>query len=96
MTALQNLPKVHDCSASGCAFNADTACHASAITIGGDHAHCGTFVTLDVKPMSDVAGAVGACHRIDCTHNEKLSCTAQSVSIGEGADMADCLTFEAR
>ena len=96
MTALQELPQVHDCTASDCAFNADTSCHAGAITIGGSHAQCGTFITLDARPLADVVGKVGACHRIDCSHNSQLACTAQSVSVGAGDDVADCLTFSAR
>ena len=96
MTAIQELPQVHDCSVASCAFNADAGCHAGAITIGGDHAHCGTF--LDITPRSTPTGAarVGACHRTDCSFNALLACVAPSVSVGAGDDVADCLTFTAR
>lgn len=96
MTAIQDMPQVHDCSASDCSFNSDASCHAGAITIGGEHAHCGTFVTLDVRPVATVVGKVGACHRIDCVHNDKLACGAPEVSVGANDDLADCLTFMAR
>jgi hypothetical protein len=41
-------------------------------------------------------GQVGACHRSECRFNDQLECTAASVRIGAGADVADCLTYEAR
>ena len=96
MTSLQELPQVQDCSATSCSYNAESACHAGAITIGGDHAHCGTFVEISFRSGLDRTGMVGACHRSDCRHNEKLECSAPSVSVGAGADVADCLTYEAR
>ncbi|MPQ98109.1 DUF1540 domain-containing protein [Modestobacter sp. I12A-02628] len=96
MTSLQELPQVQDCSATSCSYNADAACHAGAITIGGDHAHCGTFVEISFRSGLERTGTVGACHRTDCRHNEKLECSAASISVGAGADVADCLTYDAR
>jgi hypothetical protein len=96
MTSLQELPQVQDCSVSSCSYNAGSSCHAGAITIGGDHAHCGTFVEISFRAGLDRTGMVGACHRSDCRHNEKLECTAAGVRVGAGADAADCLTYEAR
>lgn len=81
---------------SSCSYNAGSSCHAGAITIGGDHAHCGTFVEISFRAGLDRTGMVGACHRSDCRHNEKLECTASGVRVGAGADAADCLTYEAR
>jgi Domain of Unknown Function (DUF1540) len=96
MTSTQQLPQVQSCSASSCSYNAESACHAGAITIGGDHAHCGTFVEISFRGGLDRTGLVGACHRSDCRHNEQLECTASGVQVGTGADAADCLTYEAR
>ena len=96
MTATQSLPQVQECSVSSCSYNADAGCHAGAITIGGDHAHCGTFVQISFRAGLDRTGLVGACHRADCAYNEKLECTAASVRVGAGADVADCLTYKAR
>ena len=81
---------------SSCSYNAGSSCHAGAITIGGDHAHCGTFVEISFRAGLDRTGMVGACHRSDCRHNEKLECTAAGVRVGAGADAADCRTYEAR
>jgi hypothetical protein len=96
MTTSQQMPQVQACSVGSCSYNSDSDCHAGAITIGGDHAHCGTFVEISFRGGSDRTGMVGACHRSECRHNEKLECTASSVEIGKGQDVADCLTYEAR
>jgi hypothetical protein len=96
MTSVQDMPQVHSCSATACSYNESSGCHAGAITIGGDHAHCGTFVEISFRSSTDRTGLVGACHRSDCRHNEKLECTAPSVDVGTRADMADCLTYDAR
>ena len=97
MTTTQNMPQVQQCSATSCSYNADSHCQAGAITISGDNAACGTFVEISFRGGSSGGGGlVGACHRADCRYNEKLECTAASVNIGEGADTADCLTYEAR
>lgn len=96
MTAIQELPQVHECSVDSCAFHADAGCHAGAITIGGEHAHCNTFIDITPRAGGNGTARVGACHRIDCVHNSQLACGAPSVSVGQGDDVADCLTFSAR
>lgn len=96
MTSIQDMPQVQECSVASCSYNAEAGCHAAAITIGGDHAHCGTFVEISFRGGSDRIGLVGACHRSECRYNDKLECTASSVRIGAGDDVADCLTYEAR
>jgi hypothetical protein len=96
MTTAASLPTVQECSVGSCSYNADLTCHAGAITIGGDHAHCGTFVEISFRAGVDRTGMVGACHRSECRYNEKLECTAASVRVGAGADVADCLTYSPR
>jgi hypothetical protein len=96
MTTASSLPQVQECSVGACSYNADSSCRAGAITIGGDHAHCGTFVQISFRGGMDRGGQVGACHRSECRFNDKLECTAASVRVGAGADVADCLTYEAR
>jgi hypothetical protein len=96
MTTAQDLPQVTECSVGSCSYNADSSCHAGAITIAGDHAHCGTFVQISFRADPGRTGLVGACHRAECTYNEKLECTAASVRVGAGSDVADCLTYQAR
>ncbi len=96
MTTASALPLVSDCSVGSCSYNADATCHAGAITIGGDHAHCGTFVEISFRAGTRRTGAVGACHRTECRHNAELECTAGAISVGAGADVADCLTYSPR
>ncbi|MET1037939.1 MAG: DUF1540 domain-containing protein [Aeromicrobium sp.] len=90
-----DLPEVHTCSVEGCSYNSDAACHAGAITVSGDQAACGTFIDIGGHGgLSKTLAKVGACHRADCTHNDNLECGAESISVGPGADAADCLTYE--
>lgn len=96
MTTLQDMPQVTECSVTSCGYNADDNCHAAAITIGGEHAHCGTFVDISFKGGLDVVAKVGACHRQECRFNDKLECRASDVRVGPGQDVADCLTYEPR
>ena len=98
MTTVLDLPLVTICTVAGCSYNHD-GCHAGAITVGGhgDTASCATFIPLDVKGgLGAMVAHVGACQRADCTHNEALECTAESVHIGSLGDPADCLTYSAR
>lgn len=96
MTTAQDLTPVQDCSVGSCSYNADHACHAGAITIGGDHAHCGTFVEISFRAGMERKGKVGACHRSECQHNAQLECTASNISVGAADDVADCLTYSPR
>ncbi|QGU06107.1 hypothetical protein COCCU_00695 [Corynebacterium occultum] len=85
------ITNVSSCTTTACAFN-DGGCNAYAITVGGENAAaCGTFTTLDIRAgISDAHSEVGACHRLDCTHNKDLMCAADSISIvGESAMCAD-------
>jgi hypothetical protein len=96
MTTTAPLPPVQECSAEACGYNADHACHAGAITVAGDHAHCGTFVEIGFRAGLERTGQVGACHRSECRHNDSLECTASAVRVGRSADAADCLTYSPR
>ena len=95
MTSLQDMPQVQDCTVTSCSYN-DSGCKAGAITVSGDHAHCGTFVEISFRGGGDRPGLVGACHRSECRFNDKLECTAPAVRVGAGTDAADCLTYEPR
>ncbi|MTD13298.1 DUF1540 domain-containing protein [Nakamurella sp. YIM 132087] len=97
MTAAVDMPKISECTVSGCSYNDHSSCHAFAVTIGGANgdAECATFIPLaDKGGLPTVTGQVGACQRADCVHNESLECTAGTVKIGAGHDLADCLTYE--
>lgn len=96
MTQVAELPQISACSVSTCSYNDSDACHAGAITIGGDHAHCGTFVEISFRSGIERTGLVGACHRTECTFNADLTCGAASITVGAADDVADCLTYAPR
>ncbi|QCU79233.1 DUF1540 domain-containing protein [Citricoccus sp. SGAir0253] len=83
---------VRSCAATSCSFNHD-GCNALAITIAGAEAQptCGTFVQLDARrPMTGEASSVGACHRMECSYNSDLVCTAEGIEV---TDTANCATY---
>ncbi len=99
MTDLVDLPAIAECSVAGCSYNDHSHCHAAAITVGGatGDAQCTTFIPLGVKGGLDtVLSHVGACQRPECAHNDHLECTAESIRVGGGHDLAGCLTFAPR
>ncbi len=84
------LATVSSCSTTACSFNSD-GCTAFAITMGGADgaATCGTFVALDARGgLPTAKGQVGACQRLECTHNKDLMCTAEAISVA--GDTATC------
>ena len=93
MSTTLEMPQVHDCSATSCAYNHD-GCHAFAISMNSD-AECATFLSLNDKGGLDVVAQVGACQRGDCRHNESLECKAPFVSVGSASKGADCLSYAA-
>lgn len=86
---------VISCNCTDCAFN-DSGCAAFAVTVGGATGRptCTTIAHLDARAgLSSADGRVGACHRIECIHNDKLMCTAEEVTI---SDAAACNAYQAR
>ena len=97
MTAMVEMPRVRECTSTGCSYNDHTECHAFAISISEVNGHCDTFIDIGAHGGLDIVTAqVGACHRADCVHNTTLECTAEAIRVGPGKDSADCLTFAAR
>lgn len=81
--------KVQSCATTACTFN-DGGCTALAITISGQNAaECGTFTTLDARSQNPAEAQVGACHLLECKHNEGLMCTNASINVAAGAECAD-------
>jgi hypothetical protein len=84
---------VRTCATTACSFNNNHDCNALAITISGaeSQASCGTFVQLDARrPITAEAGNVGACHRLECSYNSDLLCTAEGIEV---TDTATCATY---
>lgn len=99
MTTVE-MPQVRECTVSNCSYN-DHGCHAYAINVAGHDgsADCETFIPLSMKGGLDtVTSMVGACQRVDCTHNQNLECAASEIRVGpgEGEHSARCLTYSAR
>ncbi len=96
MKTLLQSPPVRECAATACSFN-DNGCHAPAITVAAsaDAASCATFVESSLSGgIAEVTGAVGACARAECVFNINLACTAESITVGPGATVSDCLTYQ--
>ena len=62
MTSASTLPPVQECSVGSCGYNAESTCHAGAITVSGDHAHCGTFVEIGFRAGLERTGQVDQPH----------------------------------
>lgn len=79
---------IESCANSTCAFNND-GCSAVAITIAGsaNDASCGTFIALNEHGGLPTANAtIGACQRVECTHNHQLLCDAKTINVNANAD----------
>lgn len=91
------MPKVSRCRVTDCCYNISEACHALAITVGGDgdHPACDTYCNYRTKGGDEsTTASVGACKVSSCEYNQSLECTATGITVGPAQDAADCLTFE--
>ncbi|MDP2761664.1 MAG: DUF1540 domain-containing protein [Sideroxyarcus sp.] len=92
------MPVVSGCMVSDCAYNANSNCHARAITIGDTlKPGCDTFMkgSRHVRQIQQVAG-IGACKTVGCKFNEDLECMAEGIKVGMIQSEANCMTFAAR
>ena len=48
------------------------------------------LVALGRRPVTEGASTVGACHRLECTYNVDLACTAEGIEV---TDVATCATY---
>ncbi|MGD2062865.1 MAG: DUF1540 domain-containing protein [Nitrospirota bacterium] len=92
------MPGVSECRITDCAYNANHACHARAITIGdGDNPGCDTFLMGrgHARETQRMAG-VGACKVTSCKYNDDFECMAGEIHVGYASSLVNCLTFTAR
>ena len=92
------MPVVTKCLANECVYNANSSCHARAITIGDSiHPGCDTFMagSRHIKRVHQIAG-IGACKTVGCKFNDDLECMAESVQVGVVKSEANCTTFALR
>ena len=96
MLIATDMPEVAQCAITHCAYNADEACHARAITIGdGPDPDCDTYFDNSKHTSSDRTAGVGACKMTDCAHNDDFECTADAIQVGQNGNSVNCLTFTA-
>ncbi|MDD4954535.1 MAG: DUF1540 domain-containing protein [Candidatus Omnitrophica bacterium] len=91
------MPKILECNATVCAYNADNKCHAFAITVGGggNCPMCDTGIIQSQKGgIPNVIGGVGACKEEDCQFNNSLECSANGIKVKLHTSHADCATFK--
>ena len=93
-----DMPVVGECSVAECAYNAQNACHARAITVGdGVHPGCDTY--FHAAPHARDSGrhaGVGACKVSACQHNDDYECSAEQIAVGHVGVGACCLTYQQR
>ncbi len=89
-----DMPVVAECSATDCAYNVNSNCHARAITVGdGVHPGCDTFFKhKHIINASQTAG-IGACKITDCKYNNDCECVTDRIRVGRGSGGAICLTY---
>ncbi|MBI5626387.1 MAG: DUF1540 domain-containing protein [Nitrosomonadales bacterium] len=95
-TITLEMPIVTKCIASECVYNANSSCHARAITIGDSiHPGCDTFLagSRHTKSVNQIAG-IGACKTVGCKFNNDLECIADSIQVGMVKNEANCMTFD--
>lgn len=92
------MPVITKCMANECAYNANSNCHARAITIGNaTQPGCDTFISgsRHIKQVKQVAG-IGACKTASCKFNEDLECMADGIQVGMIKSEANCITYALR
>lgn len=95
MIIATDMPEVSRCAATECAYNADSACHARAITIGEGPADpdCDTFFSNEHHTKRERTAGVGACKVTGCSHNEDYECSADQIELGYSGGSVNCLTY---
>jgi hypothetical protein len=93
------MPVVAECSIGECAYNANNACHARAITVGDSAVHPGCDTFLGAAPRSRASrttAGVGACKATSCRYNDDYECVTDKISVGHASNSICCLTYQRR
>lgn len=90
------MTEVQSCSVTSCAYNANSACHAKAITIGDERTpECDTFFASITHARDvGVTAGVGACKVAGCQFNKDFECTAGNIRVGTSGNCVCCLTYQ--
>lgn len=97
-TICLEMPVVSKCEVNGCVYNANSGCHARAISIGDAiHPGCDTFMTGSKHAMNtNLIAGIGACKTAICKFNDDLECMAENIQVGMLANEVNCMTFTLR
>ena len=91
------ITNIEECTMRNCAYNKTERCRAHAVTIGGPHQMCDTFIDMKGKAAKNYAlGVVGACKVPDCVFNNSLLCSAVTIKVGLHVEHPDCLNYSAK
>lgn len=91
------MPRITKCEMTECSYNKNSECHAMAITVGGSHPMCDTFMKASRKGgVADMTGGVGACKVEDCRFNSMFECSASGINVAIHSGHADCATYSPR
>lgn len=94
MRFLEQEGSIMTCTATQCSYNQVEECHAESIHVGGEHAKCDTFTTMQITDLaSSSEGDVSGCDMIECHFNKDRDCDASGVTVTSHDGHADCLTF---
>lgn len=98
MKTIVEMTPITSCSASTCAYNVQSQCHAKAITVGNStNPSCDTYLDSGRHTQNrSIQAGVGACKTTDCVANEDFECAAESVTIGKANGAITCLTYKKR
>ncbi len=92
-----SMPKITSCDMTDCSYNKNKECHTMAITVGGSHPMCDTYLKAAMRGgAADMIGGVGACKVDDCKFNDALECSASGINVGVHSGHADCVTYAPR
>ncbi len=95
-TITLEMPIVTNCMVSECVYNAESSCHARAITIGNSvNPACDTYMSgLRHTKATNLTAGIGACKTVGCRFNSDLECMAESIQVGKVKNKAHCITFD--
>lgn len=90
---VNTVSKIIDCVMLDCSYNKNRMCRAIAVTVGGPHPMCDTFLKSPQKGGANKVGVVGACKNTECSYNKSLECCASGIHMGIHQNHADCSTY---
>jgi hypothetical protein len=88
---------IKQCEAGACAYNRHDHCHAVAVEIGKENAHCESFtrsVMFNVNPHFE--SQVSSCRMSGCAYNRLSGCTLETVALKDTREGGACRNYVSR